>query len=246
MRQWLRSHLTYANAMSTLAVFLVLTGGVAYAANTVFSSDIVDNQVYSADVRDDSLTGGGLAAADLQANSVNGPEIRNNQVRSADVRDDTLSGGGLTGADIANNTLGGNDVDESTLGQVPQALLGGVGRSAGNSACDPETPGFLTCAFTTINLPSPARVLVIGTVKAQPEPGADRGIGQCHIATNLGTIATSGLTASGRSLNDKFVPLIGTTFVGAGPMDFGIECNELDDFLTFYDARVAAVALSPN
>ena len=40
-----------------LALVLVLTGGVAYAANTVFSSDIVDDQVYSADVRNDTLRG---------------------------------------------------------------------------------------------------------------------------------------------------------------------------------------------
>ena len=33
MRQWLRSHLTYANVMVTLLVFLVLGGG-AYAGST--------------------------------------------------------------------------------------------------------------------------------------------------------------------------------------------------------------------
>ncbi len=48
--------------MGALALFLVLTGGVAYAANTVFSTDIVNNQVYSADVRNDALGNGGLAA----------------------------------------------------------------------------------------------------------------------------------------------------------------------------------------
>ncbi len=89
-------------------------------------------------------------------------------------------------------------------------------------------------------------MLVIGTVKAQPEPGADLGTGQCHIGTNFGTIAVSGLNAVGRNYNDKFVTLIGTVFVGSGPMDFGIECNELDGYLTFYDARVVAVALSPS
>ena len=46
--------------MGALALFLVLTGGAAYAANTVSSSDIVDNQVFSADVRNDTLTEGGL------------------------------------------------------------------------------------------------------------------------------------------------------------------------------------------
>src|SRR5213075_3239025 len=72
----LRSHVTYANVMSTLAVFLAVGGGAAYAANTIFSSDIVDGEVKSAD-------------------------IGNNQVRSADARDDSL-----TGADVNEGTLG--------------------------------------------------------------------------------------------------------------------------------------------
>ena len=46
----IRSRLTYANVMSTLAVVLALGGGVAYAANTVFSTDIVDGEVKIADV----------------------------------------------------------------------------------------------------------------------------------------------------------------------------------------------------
>jgi hypothetical protein len=66
--------------MGALALFLVLTGGVAYAADKVFSSDIADNQVFSVDVRNDSLSGGGLT--------------------SADIRNDGSPGGGLTGADI--------------------------------------------------------------------------------------------------------------------------------------------------
>jgi hypothetical protein len=38
----LRSHLTYANVMSTIAVFVAVSTGGAYAANTIFSSDIVE------------------------------------------------------------------------------------------------------------------------------------------------------------------------------------------------------------
>ena len=62
----------------------------------MFSDDIVDNQVRSADVRNDTLAGGGLTAADLRAASVGGSEVTN----------DSLTGG---------------DVKESTLGRVPQA-----------------------------------------------------------------------------------------------------------------------------
>ena len=66
--------------MGAVALFLVLAGGTAYAANSVFSEDIVDGEVKSVD-------------------------IGNNQVRSADVRDDSLAGGGLTGDDIQEATL---------------------------------------------------------------------------------------------------------------------------------------------
>src|SRR5436190_7898392 len=56
----IRSRLTYANVVATLSLFLVLSGGTAVAlkgSNTVFSDDIVDNQVKSVDVRNDTLTG---------------------------------------------------------------------------------------------------------------------------------------------------------------------------------------------
>ena len=59
-----------AQWMGALALFLVLAGGTAYAANTIASSDIINGEVKSVDVG-------------------------NNQVRSVDVTNE-----GLTGADI--------------------------------------------------------------------------------------------------------------------------------------------------
>jgi hypothetical protein len=76
MLRKLLSHLTYANVMATIAVFIALGGG-AYAVSTA------------------------------PKNSVVSKSIKNGQVKSADVQDD-----GLTGADI----------NEDTLGQVPQAF----------------------------------------------------------------------------------------------------------------------------
>jgi hypothetical protein len=64
----IRSRITYANVVATLALFLVLSGGTAVAlqgSNTVFSDDIVDNQVRSADVHNDSLTGGDVKESGL-------------------------------------------------------------------------------------------------------------------------------------------------------------------------------------
>jgi hypothetical protein len=72
--------LTFANVVSSLALLVALSGGVAYAANTIMSTDIVDGQV---------------KRVDLAANSVG----------SQKVIDETL-----TGADIKNNTLSNKDV----------------------------------------------------------------------------------------------------------------------------------------
>jgi hypothetical protein len=93
MRHWLRSHLTYANVISTLCLFLLLGGGTAVAltgSNTVFSDDIVDNQVYSADVRNDTLSGGGLGAADLKPSSVGTSEVANGTLNDEDIGEGTF------------------------------------------------------------------------------------------------------------------------------------------------------------
>ena len=43
----MRKHLTFANVCSLLALFIALGTGAAYAANTVFSTDIVNGEVKS-------------------------------------------------------------------------------------------------------------------------------------------------------------------------------------------------------
>jgi hypothetical protein len=89
----IRSHLTYANVMATIAVFIALGGGTTAVAlsgsNTVFSDDIVNNQVRSADVRNDTLSGpGGLRAVDLAPSSVGASEVANGSLNDEDIDSD--------------------------------------------------------------------------------------------------------------------------------------------------------------
>lgn len=89
----IRRHLTFANVASAIALFVALTGGTAVAlggANTVFSDDIVDNQVFSADVRNDNLSGGGLGLVDLKPGSVAASEVVNGALNDEDVGQGTF------------------------------------------------------------------------------------------------------------------------------------------------------------
>ena len=126
--------------MGALALFLVLTGGVAYAANTVFSSDIVNDQVFSADVRNDTLAGGGLTAGDLRSGAVATAEINDGAVRPADVQDEAL-----TGADIKNQS----GVDTCVLGVRLGQLCVRVENLAGA-----WSTAFVHCADLDLRLPS--------------------------------------------------------------------------------------------
>jgi hypothetical protein len=84
VRQWLRSHLTYANVMVTILAFVVLSGGTAVAlsgSNTVFTDDITnDTQPASG-----GNPAGGLVAADLRPSSVGSSEVVNGSINPADV-----------------------------------------------------------------------------------------------------------------------------------------------------------------
>jgi hypothetical protein len=127
--------------MGAFALFLVLTGGTAYAANTVFSEDIVDgevksvdignNQVRGADVRDDTLAGGGLTAPDLGPNAAGlgeldpaafaGPDIAPTagggtfEIADNAVQGFEISDGAITGTDVASNSIGASDITDNSI-----------------------------------------------------------------------------------------------------------------------------------
>jgi hypothetical protein len=255
--------------IGVIALLLVLTGGTAYAlegSNTVFSDDIVNDEVKSPDVRNDTLTGGGLTDADLRADSVGNSEVQANQITSGDVRDDTLSNGGLMRADlrtgsvrsseVTNDSLIGEDIEESTLGEVPSATIGGLGRWTGSfpqsDECDPTSTTFIPCATTSLDLAKPSRVLVIGRVGAAAPATAD-GFGICRIGTTSGTLldTETPIRVPGKDA-DNFIETDHTAVVGitgvfpAGSHGFGIDCNEFGGQITYRAYGVAAIGISPN
>ncbi len=85
-----------SNAIAYIALFFAVGGGTAFAANTVFSSDIVNGEVTSPDIG-----GGEVATSDLANDSVTGAKIPNDTLGNVDIK-----AGGVRASEIANGNVG--------------------------------------------------------------------------------------------------------------------------------------------
>jgi hypothetical protein len=92
----LRKRLSYANVMSTIAVFLVIGGASAFAAVQLGKNTVGSKQ--------------------LKKNAVTAAKIKKNAVTAAKIKN-----GAVTTAKLANDAATGAKVLESSLGQVPHA-----------------------------------------------------------------------------------------------------------------------------
>jgi hypothetical protein len=146
-RGGLRRHLTYANVISTLALFLVVAGGSALAAsklskNSVTSKTVKNGSLTSADLKDgkgvrgSDVVDGSLTGADVGDSSLSGADVADGSLKGADIADGSINtpdladnavnstkvaDNSLKGNDVADNSLTGTDINESTLGEVPNA-----------------------------------------------------------------------------------------------------------------------------
>jgi hypothetical protein len=97
----IRKRMTYANVMSTLAVFLVLGGATAFAAVKIGTKE---------------LKAGAVTAAKIKAGAVTAGKIKGGAVTTGKIK-----AGAVATGKIADDAVTGAKVDESTLGLVPSA-----------------------------------------------------------------------------------------------------------------------------
>jgi hypothetical protein len=120
-----RGKLTYANVTSSLALFLVLTGGLAFAAlkNSVTTKQIKDGQVKTQDVGD-----GEIGFSDLDSNSVGSPKIINGSVLGPDLGADSVGAGAIAAGAVRAEEIGNASVgpDQLSDGAVGTPQIGAV------------------------------------------------------------------------------------------------------------------------
>jgi len=113
MRQ-LRSTLTYSNVVATLALFLVISGGVGYAASTLGRNAVKSQNIATHAVKTRNLAKSAVKTNNLAANSVTTAKVKKGAITGAKVK-----GGTLTRTNLAAGTLAGLQVADAGNSSVP-------------------------------------------------------------------------------------------------------------------------------
>lgn len=75
-----RPHLTYANVVSTLALFLALGGGAAFAASKIHSGDIAKGAIKTSNISKRAITSGKLATGAVRSNQIADDAVGTKQI----------------------------------------------------------------------------------------------------------------------------------------------------------------------
>lgn len=111
-----RPRLTYANVVSTLALFLALGSGAAYAASKVQSGDIAPGAVHTSDVFKRAITSGKLAVG----------AVRSNQIVDGAVGSKQLGDGAVSAKQLVDGAVGSKQLGDGAVG-AKQLVGGAVG-----------------------------------------------------------------------------------------------------------------------
>ena len=126
-----RRRLTYANVTSTLALFVALSAGTAYAVDEWTGANIQDETLTGRDVRGDNgsadtpAVNGSLTSVDISgqpANSQNGTPFVDGTLTTWDVANESLTRGDLATGSVATTELANAAVTNPKLG--PNAVTG--------------------------------------------------------------------------------------------------------------------------
>jgi hypothetical protein len=120
-----RKRITYANVMSSIAVFLVLGGASAYAAKKIGSNEIKGNSITTGKIKKEAV-----AASKIKKNAVTTAKIANGAVTGAKLNLGTVGTvPNATHAINADNAKNANTVG----GQSPTKIFAKLGDGAGTT-----------------------------------------------------------------------------------------------------------------
>ena len=197
--------------------------------------------------------GGGTAVALNGTNTVQSDDLGPGaQVKAADV-----AANAVDGSKVADGSITGADVDESSLGTVPNASkVGGIAPSALTTAraktsnCFPDSTNYVDCGAVTINLARTSRVLIVtngmwhstsaGVTSGECRIGVDGAPFGPNVFPGEDTDNSSGGTEQSLSLTNVTDPM------PAGSHTFGLACRRQAGTIGFDETFISAVVLGSS
>jgi uncharacterized protein YjbI with pentapeptide repeats len=163
----LRSRMTYANVVSTIALGLAIGGGTAYAATRIGTSNIRYHAVTGSKLSTNSVT-----ASKVKNSALSGSDIRDNSLHSGDIHNGTLQAADFAGGQLPKG-------DKGDKGD-PATSIFGVVTSGGGLTSFKNVAGIAGSGPYTITLGQDvskcAAVATLngggaGNITAEPTPG---------------------------------------------------------------------------
>jgi hypothetical protein len=196
-----RKRLTYANVMSSIAVFLVLAGGTAFAANqlgknTVGSKQLKNNAVTAAKIKNGAVTGSKLAKGAVGASAINTTGLTVPNASHAGTADSATNATNASHAGTADNAT--NATNASHASTADSAT------NAGNAA----TVGGMTISkisYTAATDSAPQTILnTQGLVFTASCPGGNPKIvaNAVGVPAGVGVEFNSSVTSSGNAVEN--------------------------------------------
>jgi hypothetical protein len=143
----IRKRLTYANVMSSVAIFLVLGGATALAAghlgkNTVGSKQLKKNAVTTAKIKKNAVTSAKIKSASVTSAKIKAGSVTGSTIAAGSVTGANLAPGTVTGANLAPGTVGAGNLAAGSVGnaqtQVVKVFKGGAVPAAADVGSAPK------------------------------------------------------------------------------------------------------------
>lgn len=247
----MRQHLTYANVAATLALFLAVSGGTAFAAKTLIgSADVADNSLTGVDIKNRSLTGHDIKDGSLRAKHLGASTVA--ALKGARGSQGETGSRGAAGPQ-GERGVAGPQGEQGAAGPKGDAgpSLGGFANSTGSTSLTgpPAQVLALNDGTGTITPSFDGRLIV--TAAAFIHKGADGASGNanCMVKLKSGTGQFTTIGAEGGLFSVSLPPLSNDTVtVPAGAdlsagitYDVALFCQPWTDNLSVDRAQLTAV-----
>lgn len=130
----IRSRLTYANVMSSIAVFLVVAGGSAFAANQLAKNSVGTKQIKKNAVTKAKLKARAVKSGKIAVGAVRGNQVADHSLGSTQIAPRSIQPGSLADQSLSSAQIKPGSIKPESL-EVPLALLASFG---GGSAAVPS------------------------------------------------------------------------------------------------------------